>query len=154
MSNEGEAARKVLISSTNLDLEAYRKEAGLACHAADWLADLQENWTEENHPPLDACLKRVREADALVVIVAHRYGWMPEDEKRNPDGKSITWLECEEAERCGKDILAFVTDDDADWSVDLREAADFQHAAEMEDTAAAAKLVQAALAANPKAQSL
>ncbi len=27
----------------------------------------------------------------------YRYGWEPEDEERNPEGKSITWLECEEA---------------------------------------------------------
>lgn len=105
----------VFISSTNIDQEAYRKKAALAAHAAGVLADLQENWTAEDHPPLDACLQRVRKADALVVIVAHRYDWVPEDPQRNPSGKSITWLACEEAVANGKHLLAFVVEDDADW---------------------------------------
>jgi hypothetical protein len=41
---------------------------------------------------LEACLQRARQTEVLLVLVAHRYGWVPEDAKRNPDGKSITWL--------------------------------------------------------------
>ena len=48
---------KVFISSTNLDLEDYRRAAAMAAHAAKFHADLQENWTAEDHPPLDACLE-------------------------------------------------------------------------------------------------
>jgi len=51
---------RVFISSTNQDLEDFRREAALAAHAADLHADMQENWTAEDHPPLDACLERVR----------------------------------------------------------------------------------------------
>ena len=28
-------------------------------------------------PPLDACLAKVDDADVVVVIVSHRYGWVP-----------------------------------------------------------------------------
>ena len=83
---------RIFISSTNRDLEAYRTAAAMAAHTAGLNADMQENWTAEDHPPLDACLQRVRDADLLVVIVAHRYGWVPEDKNLNPEGKSITWL--------------------------------------------------------------
>jgi len=55
--------QRVFISSTNLDLEDYRQEAAMAAHAAEFNADLQENWTAEDHPPLDACLERVRKAN-------------------------------------------------------------------------------------------
>jgi curved DNA-binding protein len=45
---------RFFISSTNRDLQDFRKEAALTTHAAGCLADLQENWTAEDHPPLDA----------------------------------------------------------------------------------------------------
>ena len=31
-------------------------------------------------PPLPACLAKVAETDVLVVLVAHRYGWVPPDQ--------------------------------------------------------------------------
>ncbi len=101
----------------------------MAAHAAACRADLQENWTAEDHPPLDACLERVRKADLLVVIVAHRFGWVPEDNGRNPDGKSITWLECEEANH----VLAFVVDDNVDWPEELKDEADLKRAGNLDD---------------------
>jgi len=97
MSDTDGNAPTVFVSSTNIDLEDFRKEAAMAGHAAGYLADLQENWTAEDPPPLNTCLERVGKADAPLVIVAHRYGWVPEDEKHNPEGRSITWLECEQA---------------------------------------------------------
>ena len=118
----------VFVSSTNIDLEDFRKEAAMAAHAAGIVADLQENWTAEDHPPLDACLERVRKADVLVVILAHRYGWVPEDRKCNPEGKSITWLECEEAVNNGRHVLAFVVDDNTDWPDELKDEADLKQA--------------------------
>jgi hypothetical protein len=121
MSEKDKSTPRVFVSSTNIDLETHRKETAMAAHAAGIHADLQENWTAEDHPPLDACLERVRNADALVVILAHLYGWVPEDPKRNPEGKSITWLECEEAVANGKAVLAFVVDDDADWPGHLKD---------------------------------
>jgi len=136
-------APTVFISSTNRDLEEFRQEAAMAAHAAGILADLQENWTAEDHPPLDACLQRVRSADAMVVIVAHRYGWVPEDRARNPEGKSITWLECEEAVDEGKELFAFVIDDTADWPAELKERADLDRAMEVNDGDEANALMQA-----------
>jgi hypothetical protein len=129
---------KAFISSTNLDLKDYRLEAAMAALAVDFHADLQENWTAEDHPPLDACLERVRKADVLVVIVAHRYGWVPEDEERNPEGKSITWLECQEAVAGGKHILAFVVEEGAEWPDDLKDEADLKRALGLDYEAAEA----------------
>jgi hypothetical protein len=75
----------------------------------------------------------VSQADALVVIVAQRYGWVPDDPKRNPEGKSITWLECEEAVANGQDVTAFVIDDHADWPADLSDKADLDVLMEWDD---------------------
>jgi hypothetical protein len=56
----------------------------------------------------------------LVVIVAHRYGWAPADQP-GPDGKSITWLECERAREKGNEVIAFVVDDKHPWPAELKE---------------------------------
>jgi hypothetical protein len=142
MNDKKRTAPTVFVSSTNIDLETYRKEAAMAAHAAGFHADLQENWTAEDHPPLDTCLGRVCQADALVVIVAHRYGWVPEDTKRNPDSKSITWLECEEAVAKGKDVLAFVIDDHTDWPSHLKDDAELKQAIEESDFKKATELMK------------
>jgi hypothetical protein len=71
-------------------------------------------------PPLEQCLQKVEGADLLVVIVAHRYGWVPPDQ---PDDahKSITWLECEAARAHGKEVLAFLADEKQTWPEGQRE---------------------------------
>ena len=53
----------------------------------------------------------------MVVIVAHRYGWVP-DEQQGAEGKSITWLECDEAHRCAKELLIFLVDQKHPWPED------------------------------------
>ncbi len=41
-------------------------------------------------------LAKVAEAEVVVMLVAHRYGWVP-DGPYNADAKSNSWLECEHA---------------------------------------------------------
>jgi len=53
-------------------------------------------------------------ADAYVLLLAHRYGFRPKD--GNPDRKSITQLEYEEAGRhSGKARLVFIVDPEHPW---------------------------------------
>lgn len=66
--------------------------------------------------PLAACLERVRAADALVVIVGHRYGWVPTVDEGGDGTKSITWLEVTWALDAGKPVYAFLVDPVALWS--------------------------------------
>jgi hypothetical protein len=75
---------------------------------------------------LAECLKKVsgspaeRPADVVVLIVAHRCGWIPENQP-GPDQKSITWLECEEAQKNGKEVLAFIVEENHPWPPDMIE---------------------------------
>jgi hypothetical protein len=69
------------------------------------------------HKPLAECLAKVSECDVLVVIVAHRYGWKPPGQR----GKSVTWLECLEAERQGKEVIAFLVDEKSEWPENFRD---------------------------------
>ena len=70
---------------------------------------------------LPACLEEVAKAEVVVVLVAHRFGWVPEG-AANPQKRSITWLECEHAWNVtNKEVLAFVVDPKCDWRLDWKE---------------------------------
>ncbi len=101
----------VFISSTIEDLQPYREAAKEAAIRAGCLPVLSQYFPASQHErPLDLCRRRAAEADVLVAIVGHRYGWVPQDP--NTDEKSITWLECEAAASAGRQILAFLADPD------------------------------------------
>ncbi|UCE06799.1 MAG: SUMF1/EgtB/PvdO family nonheme iron enzyme, partial [bacterium] len=111
----------VFISSTAEDLTTYRQAARDVAIRARFLPEMQEYFASQGkHPPLKECLKKVDSCDVLIVIVAYRYGWIPQDQ---PDEgqKSITWLECERARSNGKEVLAFLVDPRHDWSEHLKE---------------------------------
>src|SRR5713226_6835686 len=100
----------VFISSTVEDLKPYRAAAENGAKTARFFPAMQEYFVERDNPPLEECLERVSEANVLVVVVAHRYGWTPPDQPGN-GCKSITWLECERAAREGKEVLAFLVEE-------------------------------------------
>ncbi len=133
----------VFISSTAEDLKPYRFAARDAALRAGFFPQMMEYWVGRSNPPLAECLEKVEGARVVVVIVAHRYGWVPGDQVGG-ERKSITWLECEEALRQGKDVLAFIVDDGQEWSTERREEYRFtelglrgeltpEHAAEIQD---------------------
>jgi len=111
----------VFISSTSEDLRPYREAAREAAIAAGLLPVMMEYFPATGRPSLPECLCKISKADVVVVIVAHRYGWVPPNQ---PPGehKSITWLECEQAEQDHKLVLPFLIDPTADWPVQLKES--------------------------------
>lgn len=115
-------AVRVFVSSTAEDLKPYRDAARDAAIGADMLLTMMEYFVAAgDKPPLDFCLSKVSEADLLVVIVAHRYGWVPPDQSWDAH-KSITWLECERAAAEGKEVLAFLLDEKQPWPAESGEA--------------------------------
>jgi hypothetical protein len=110
----------VFISSTSEDLKPYRAAARDAAFGAQLLPKMMEYFVATGGPSLRECLRKVSEADVVVAIVAHRYGWVPPDQPAS-DCKSITWLECEHAEGEGKRVLAFLADKDCDLPEEDRE---------------------------------
>ncbi len=108
---------KVFISSTREDLEAFRNAARDAAIQVGFQPVMMEYFTAQGkRPSCPACMAKVEECDLVVVIVAHRYGWVPADQPP-PGGKSITWLECERA----KEVVAFVVEEKCAWPQELRE---------------------------------
>ena len=115
-------SRDVFVSSTSEDLKEHRQAARDAAISAGFLPVMMEYFVASGKkPPLKACLAKVDEADVVVVVVAHRYGWVPPDQGGG-DHKSITWLECEHAGKEGKEVLAFLVNETHDWPVQSGEA--------------------------------
>ena len=111
---------KVFISSTVEDLKPFRKMAARAANRAKFVPKMMEyEGASSVKPPLHTCMGWIDEVDVLIVIVANRYGWIPEDQPENGT-KSITWLEClralqPENEDDKKEVLAFLLDPAVEW---------------------------------------
>ena len=122
----------VFISATRKDLREYVDLAREAVSHAGFAAEMQEYFPPEGKRSLPACLDKVAAADVVIVIVAHRYGWVPADQD-GADGdvdRSITWLECAHAIKHGKVVLAYVVDDAVPWPHEFREGYRLAEAAE------------------------
>ena len=74
-----------------------------------------EQYVAEGSKPVDRCKADVRAADAYVIIVAWRFGYVPGRNASPPDGRSITEIELDEAQASGKPVLAFLLDPEAPW---------------------------------------
>lgn len=108
---------RVFISSTIEDLGDCRNAGVRAATQAGCLAVLSEDFPASGRPPLHVCLNKVSQCDVVVAIVAKRYGWIPR-EPDNDEQHSITWLECEQASKENKEVLAFLLDQGASWPDD------------------------------------
>lgn len=102
--------QKIFISSTFLDLLEIRDIAResilrMQNHSEDML-----HWTADERTPLETSIKRVVSSDVLILILAHRYGTILQNE-----GKSITELEYLVAKEKKIPVLAFFVDPDFPW---------------------------------------
>jgi tetratricopeptide (TPR) repeat protein len=102
---------KVFLSSTALDLVAYRKVADDTILRMSQEAEVMERFGPLPGEPVAECERKARECDVLVCIVAHRYGFVP-DKGRG----SITRREVEAAKAAGKDVLVWIVADDYPWT--------------------------------------
>lgn len=105
----------VMISSTSEDLKDHREKVINACLRAKMFPDAMESYTALAPPNSDAIsmsLNMVEECDIYLGIFGKRYGYIPNDPTRNPNGYSITEMEYWRAVELGKPMLIFVMDDD------------------------------------------
>ena len=115
---------KVFVSSTSTDLAAHRAAAIQSLRRLGHQVIAMEDFTAATAYPLDQVLDLVRSADGLVLIVAWRYGYIPEvGPSRPPAGTlgsmklSITeWEYLAARERPDRAILPFVLAETAPWS--------------------------------------
>lgn len=114
---ERKAVPRVFLSSTADDLGDFRDRVDAAIRRLGMHPVRHEyNPASGDVQAYAECMRRVRETDVLVVIAAHWYGWIPEDQPAADEGpgqKSITWLEAEEARTNDIDVLGFIAKPEA-----------------------------------------
>ncbi|HEY2914218.1 MAG TPA: DUF4062 domain-containing protein [Candidatus Angelobacter sp.] len=107
---------RIFISSTAVDLIDYREKVRDAVLRLEGLPIAMETFSAKSGQPADECTRMAAEADAVICIVAHRYGYVPPKELGGDGERSITWLEVDAAKRAKKPVFAFLVDPNAKWT--------------------------------------
>ncbi|MEM9387325.1 MAG: DUF4062 domain-containing protein [Pseudomonadota bacterium] len=103
----------IMVASTFADLKEDRRAVIDAINRHGFRAEVMEySGAQAESNVIDASLKMVRNAAALVTVIGHRYGQIPLCPDSNPDELSITELEFNEAIRLDRPILLFIMGDD------------------------------------------
>ena len=108
--------QRVFISSTREDLSEHRDAVAKIIERLEHAPVRMESFGSRDGMSVAECRELVESADAIVVIVAHRYGWIPSATDGGDGRKSITWLEVEEAEALGKPVYAYLVDPKVRWT--------------------------------------
>ena len=106
---------RVFVSSVSLGLEATRKEIISDLQTAGYDIGAMERFGAQPQVPIDVCLREVRKADVVVVLIGPRYGSLL------PQGISYTHAEFREAQGAGTPVLAFRIPDAPDLASDERD---------------------------------
>jgi hypothetical protein len=108
---------RVVVSSTSEDLKPYRAAARDAINAVGWWPNMMENFGARPTDTVTTCQEAVANSDLVVLIVAHRRGWVPREDQGGNGQDSITALELQHARRLGIPVLIFLADDN--WPLRL-----------------------------------
>ena len=112
---------RVFISYTGEDLADHAAIVADAVRRLEWVAVDHRDWGASGRPSVSECKGRVLSCDILVVLVAHRYGWVPSKDQDGDGTTSVTWLEVKTARDSGRQVLPYLIDPDASWPVKLIE---------------------------------
>src|SRR5947209_18211363 len=101
---------RVMISSTARDLPEHRKEVMDACLRQGMFPIMMEHLPANDDEAVPASLKMVEEADIYLLVLAHRYGYIPK--AHNPTQISLTETEYNRALERNMPILTFAIHED------------------------------------------
>jgi hypothetical protein len=101
---------RIFVSSSYSDLLDYRQAASDAIRGLDLSSDDMVLWSADGRNTTDYSVDRVRQSDVLVLLVAYRYGTVPDGMAH-----SITELEYRAAREAGVPVLAFFADPEVPW---------------------------------------
>jgi len=97
----------VFISSTIEDLKSVRSSVDEEIAGMEIFNAVRvENLPAVEEDSRNVCLNGVADADAIVIIICERYGYIPP--RKNPENLSVTHLEYREAKRLNKPIFVFI----------------------------------------------
>lgn len=106
---------RVFVSSVSAGLETARQQIIAELQTAGYDVGAMERFGSQPQPPIDVCLREVRNAGIVVLIIGPRYGSLL------PQGVSYTHAEYREARAAGLPVLAFRIPDDPHLNEDERE---------------------------------
>lgn len=96
-------AKKVMISSTVLDLQSHRERVKDACFRSEFFPKMMESLPARDARAVKVSLEMVDDAEAYIIILAWRYGYVPPGSEI-----SVTEMEFNRAVDRGIPILVFV----------------------------------------------
>src|SRR5258708_15060156 len=100
---------RVFISSTAADLREYRDKVRDAVLRLENLPIAMETFSAQSGQPAQECMRMAAEADAVICVVAHRYGYVPPPDLGGDGERAITCLEDDPAKRVRKPAFAFLS---------------------------------------------
>jgi hypothetical protein len=120
MSPTGTASRvsraiRVFISYTGEDLSAHAEAVAQVVTTLQWVPVDHKNWPSTGRPSVAECRAMIDRCNVLVVLVAHRYGWVPPIEEGGDGFTSITWLEVQHARAIDIPVIPYLVDEDYPW---------------------------------------
>ncbi|WP_119072860.1 tetratricopeptide repeat protein [Aggregatilinea lenta] len=105
----------VFVSSTSDDLRAHRAAVDHALRELGLHPIMMEHFPAQDAAAVHTCQHYLHDADFLVGIYAHRYGWVPTDTQGGDGERSITALEYDWATARGIPRLCFFVDESHEW---------------------------------------
>lgn len=115
-------ALRVFISYTAKDLASHADAVAAVVRRYEWVAIDHKFWAANGRPSVAECRRYVESCQILVVLVAHRYGWVPTVAEGGDGKRSITQIEYEHGVKHGLEIVPMLVDEQAVWSPTLIEA--------------------------------
>ena len=107
---------KIFVSSTYLDLKEYRDKVRRAIEETGNEFIGMETFQSHTDEPSEFCPDKVEDCDAFVLIVAYKYGFIPNGEKT-----SITHLEYEHALKKRIPLRIYLMSDEHPWPSKFRD---------------------------------
>ncbi len=111
------------MSYTGQDLEAHAEVVSdmvkrlNADTGRSWVAIDHKFWAPTGRPSVKECMEQVARCHVLIVLVAFRYGWVPTAEEGGDGESSIVRMEVERARAAGLEVIPFLVEDNARWSI-------------------------------------
>lgn len=116
-----ESPPRVFISYTGKDLAAHADIVAAVLRKLQVLAIDHRDSGATGQPSVSWCIEEVEKSDIVIVLLAHRYGWVPTVDEGGDGQSSITWLEVKHAQVKGKVLLPYLIDEGARWPTDMIE---------------------------------
>lgn len=123
--------KSIFISSTSRDLIFHRKEVKEVIERLEHRPIDMVNFGSRSGDAVDISLDQVGKADIFIGIIAHRYGYVPDEMD-----KSVTEQEYDEAVRRGIPRLMYLVSPDIDWYEQLSEQIKAHHNVDDDDVKA------------------